>query len=86
MLYIVHETKHKCSGDKPDFDTRNPLAAVMERVRKPSQGLVATEIFSSKKFGSLLSECDKLITILTTIIKKQKKRAAGINPQPSKFD
>jgi four helix bundle protein len=48
--------------------------------------LVATEILSSEKLGGLLSECDELIAILTTIIRKTKERTADISPQPSKFD
>ena len=36
--------------------------------------LIAAEIFSSKKLGSLLTECDELIAILTAIIKKTKAK------------
>lgn len=40
--------------------------------------LVATEIFSSQKLGSLLSECNKLIAILTTIIKRTKEKGRAL--------
>jgi len=36
--------------------------------------LVASEIFSSQKLASLLSECNELIAILTTIIKKTQEK------------
>ncbi|MBA7646267.1 hypothetical protein ES703_54029 [subsurface metagenome] len=46
ILYIVPQIKYKCSGDKPDFGTRNPLAAVMGRIRKLSRpGISPAEIF-----------------------------------------
>jgi len=35
--------------------------------------LVATDIFSSQKLAGLIAECDELIAILTTIIKKTQR-------------